>query len=81
MNLKKKCGISGDGKICWKQTGYKNEDLYYRQKGQKNNPNLLPSVLLIAKFKNVGSVWGYLYINHIFLDLQIDFSPLSELYC
>jgi hypothetical protein len=51
------------------------------KKDKKNNPNLLPSVLLIAKFKNVGSVWGYLYINHIFLDLQIDFSPLSELYC
>ena len=40
------------------------------EKRQKNNPNLLALFAFYRYFIIIGSVWGYLYIYHIFTELQ-----------
>jgi len=40
------------------------------EKRQKNNPNLLALFAFYRYLFIIGSVWGYLYIYHIFAELQ-----------
>ena len=44
--------------------------IYTVEKRQKNNPNLLALFAFYRYLFIIGSVWGYLYIYHIFAELQ-----------